>query len=426
MSSVIFYRFYSNNPSLKSSSQYISFQGTGITAFELKREIILQNSLGDGSTFILKIFQDSDDSSDVGEEITEDSVVIPRSSKVIAKRFPAERISTTRHGVGSFRQVDSTRYINGRPKINPNSNKGGINSQELVSADSTNRGISPEALYEQNMNEVKNNTNLSETEKMAKLMEIEQAQWESQQEALSKIKNVFIPGAGANSSTNKRKQPGSGNPPPSGYICYGCGSKDHWLQDCPTTAVNSGNLEKSDKEQMLQGMQQFNKIEGGNLQKTGIKKIKKMVGIPQQFLQTVTIDPSKMTMEELATTKLLIDENGNFVKQVEDKKSWELFVRNQFLKNKSNETDLIYNKNYFPNLPRDLECALTEGLLKNPVRTSCCDELVSGQAMEDKLIENDFVCPLCGEPDTFIDTLKRDEEAAKRVAEFLKTNKAKH
>lgn len=424
MSSVIFYRFYSNNPNLKSSSQYISFQGTGITSFELKREIILQNSLGDGSTFILRLYQDAADSNGgVGEEIREDNTVIPRSSKVIVKRLPAERISTTRHGVGSFRQIDSTRYINGRPRFNASGNKGGAGKQELsTNSDEKSKAVTAEDLYEKNMNEVKNNTNLSETEKMAKLMEIEQAQWESQQEVLSKVKNVFIPGAG---SHNKRKQPGSGNPPPAGYICYGCGSKDHWLQDCPTTAANNSNLDKAEKEQMLQGMQQFNKIEGGNLQKTGIKKIKKMVGIPQQFLQTVTIDPSKMSMEELATTKLLIDENGNFVKQVEDKKSWELFVRNQFLKNKSNETDMIYNKGYFPNLPRELECALTEGLLKNPVRTSCCDELVSSQAMEDKLIENDFVCPLCGEPDTFIDTLKKDKEVAKKIDEFLAKNKGK-
>lgn len=421
MSSVIFYRFYSNNPSLKANNQYLSFQGTGITAFELKREIILQNSLGDGSSFILKIFQDVDEKGDVGDEIKEDTTVIPRSSKIIVKRLPAERISTTRHGVGSFRQVDSTRYINGRPKMNAGGAKSGGVSEEFGAEDAKAKAISAEQLYEKNLNEVKNNPNLSETEKMAKLMEIEQAQWESQQEELSKVKNVFIPGAGNLGS--KRKSPGSGNPPPSGYICYGCGLKDHWLQDCPTAAAgNSSTMDKAGKEQMLQGMQQFNKIEGGNLQKTGIKKIKKMVGIPQQFLQTVTIDPSKMTMEELATTKLLIDENGNFVKQIEDKKSWELFVRNQFLKNKSNERDMIYNKGYFQSLPRDLECALTEGLLHDPVRTTCCDELVSSKAMEDKLIENDFVCPLCGEPDTFIDTLTRDDGAAAKVEAYLKSS----
>jgi len=128
-------------------------------------------------------------------------------------------------------------------------------------------------------------------------------------------------------------------------------------------------------------------------------------------------------MEELATTKLLIDENGNFVKQVEDKKSWEMFVRNQFLKNKSNQTDVVYNKGYFANLPRDLECALTEGLLKDPVKTQCCNELVSSQAMEDKLIENDFICPLCGEPDCYIDTLEKDDQTAEKVGDFLKTLK---
>lgn len=434
MSSVIFYRFYSNNPALKTANQYISFQGTGITVFELKREIILQNSLGDGSHFILKLFNDPD-SSDTSklEEIKEDTTVIPRSSKIIVKRLPAERLSQTRHSVSSFRTVDSTRYISGKPKagtgsgFNSTNNSGSGNNEELSEADEKLRIKAAEELYEKNMNEVRNNPNLTESEKMTKLMEIEQAQWEQQQEVLSKIKNVYIPGAN-NNNGNKRKHANSGNPPPAGYICYGCGSKDHWLQDCPTAAANNANssgsgVDKAEKEQIIQEMQKFNKIEGGNLQKTGIKKIKKMVGIPQQFLQTVTIDPSKMTMEELATTKLLIDENGNFVKQVEDKKSWEMFVRNQFLKNKSNQTDVVYNKGYFANLPRDLECALTEGLLKDPVKTQCCNELVSSQAMEDKLIENDFICPLCGEPDCYIDTLEKDDQTAEKVREFLKTLK---
>ena len=263
--------------------------------------------------------------------------------------------------------------------------------------------------YEKLMAEVRNNPKLTESEKMTKLMEIEQAQWLRQQEALSRVKNVYVP---TTNGLNKRKHVNSGNPPPAGYICYGCGSKDHWLQDCPTAAANNANgggtaAEKAEKEQVIQEMQKFNRIEGGNLQKTGIKRIKKMVGIPQQFLQTVTIDPSKMTMEELATTKLLIDENGNFVKQVEDKKSWEMFVRNQFLKNKSNQTDVVYNKGYFANLPRELECALTEGLLKDPVKTQCCGELVSSQVLEDKLIENDFICPFCGAPVSYIHNFEK-------------------
>ncbi|CAI8500697.1 unnamed protein product [Hanseniaspora opuntiae] len=379
MSSVIFYRFYSNNPALKSSDQYISFQGTGITVFELKREIILQNSLGDGSHFILKVYNDPDTADTAKlEEISEDNTLTPPDISAESLRWGA---------AGSFQG-------------NSSAASGG---QDISEADEKARIKAAEEAYEKNMNEVRNNPNLTESEKMTKLMEIEQAKWEQQQEALSKVKNVYMPGAGNNG--NKRKHANSGNPPPAGYICYGCGSKDHWLQDCPTAAANNSNgssVDKAEKEQMLQEMQKFNKIEGGNLQKT---------------------DPSKMTMEELATTKLLIDENGNFVKQVEDKKSWEMFVRNQFMKNKSNQTDAVYNKGYFTNLPRNLECALTEGLLKDPVKTQCCNELVSSQAMEDKLIENDFVCPLCGEPDCYIDTLEKDEETAKKVDEFLKTLK---
>ncbi len=77
-----------------------------------------------------------------------------------------------------------------------------------------------------------------------------------------------------------RKHANSGNPPPAGYICYGCGSKDHWLQDCPTAAANnicsSSGVDKAEKEQIIQEMQKFNKkIEGQSYKKLSIKKIKK-------------------------------------------------------------------------------------------------------------------------------------------------------
>lgn len=56
MSSCVFFRFKSQ----KDPSRIV-FDGTSISVFELKREIILQSGLGNGNDFELKISSDDDD-----------------------------------------------------------------------------------------------------------------------------------------------------------------------------------------------------------------------------------------------------------------------------------------------------------------------------------------------------------------------------
>lgn len=53
MSSSVFYKFKSQ----KEPSR-IEFDGTGISVFELKRDIIIKSGLGDGADFDLSIFND--------------------------------------------------------------------------------------------------------------------------------------------------------------------------------------------------------------------------------------------------------------------------------------------------------------------------------------------------------------------------------
>jgi len=51
MTSSVFFKFKSSK-----EPQRIAFDGTGITVFELKREIITISGLGDGSDFDLSIY----------------------------------------------------------------------------------------------------------------------------------------------------------------------------------------------------------------------------------------------------------------------------------------------------------------------------------------------------------------------------------
>lgn len=53
MSSSVYFKFQSQR-----DPTVVSFDGTGISVFELKRQIIVQNRLGDGNDFDLKIYND--------------------------------------------------------------------------------------------------------------------------------------------------------------------------------------------------------------------------------------------------------------------------------------------------------------------------------------------------------------------------------
>jgi protein MPE1 len=96
MASSVFYKFNS-----RKDESRVTFDGTGISVFDLKRDIILANNMGKANDFDLFIY---DSSSNKGESIfgeealtnvmaeyTDDSEIIPRSSSVVVKRRPAAR-----------------------------------------------------------------------------------------------------------------------------------------------------------------------------------------------------------------------------------------------------------------------------------------------------------------------------------------------
>lgn len=102
MSSYVYYKFKSQR-----AEKRIAFDGTGISVFDLKKEIILSNNFGKASEMDLLLF----DSADKGMvlpmvmfllriysrerglrlEYADDNQIIPRSTSVIAKRMPASK-----------------------------------------------------------------------------------------------------------------------------------------------------------------------------------------------------------------------------------------------------------------------------------------------------------------------------------------------
>lgn len=97
MSSSVFYKFKNSK-----EPERIVFDGTGITVFELKREIIKATGLGNGSDFNFHLYHEDSPTT----EYEDDTEYISRTSTVIAQRRPAPR----GHG-------RAARYVSGRAPV---------------------------------------------------------------------------------------------------------------------------------------------------------------------------------------------------------------------------------------------------------------------------------------------------------------------
>jgi protein MPE1 len=191
MTSSVFFKFKSQK-----EPQRVTFDGTGITVFELKREIINISGLGDGADFDLSIYDDSG-----SEEYTDDTTIIPRSSSVIVRRLPPSL------GPGRGK---ASRYVTGRAPIK-------AISKAVTST--------PAAAFPDLSNA------RTDEERLAAIMAAESTSWEQQQQEMAKEKRVAFKGP-----NNKRPLNVPDHEPPPKYVCHRCGKPGHWIQMCPTNS----------------------------------------------------------------------------------------------------------------------------------------------------------------------------------------------
>ncbi|CCH44096.1 putative RING finger protein [Wickerhamomyces ciferrii] len=338
MSSTIFYRFRSQ----KNTSR-ILFDGTGITVFDLKKEIINENKLGTGTDFDLRIYNN-----DTNEEYQDDTLVIPRSTSVVARRSPASK-----NGKGT-----ASRYVTGKPKITK------------VDKNAIHNNNTQQQQQQQQHTEDKT---MTEEERISLMFANQDDQWKQTQQVMSTATPVY--NKPSTTSTNNNPD----DVPPPGYMCYRCGSKDHWIKNCPTN--DDPNWEG--------------------------KRIKRTTGIPKTYLKTI----EKPEDESTGVKSYMMNEEGKYVVQVADEKSWESY------KKKVNKTqDLI---NDMKDIDQSLIDPITGKVFENPVITPCCSKNYSKNYIEDNLLESDFICPNCGKEDIYLDHLTKNEELSKKVDEFL-------
>lgn len=259
MTSVVYYKFKSQ----KEPSE-ISFDGTGISVFDLKKEILIHSKLAaQADSLDLQVINP-----DTKEEYVDDTEVIPRSMSVVARRLPAAK-----PGVSS-----AAKYVSGAMPTGGGKNAARREDNRFASTASSAASVTPVTSLP---------AGSTEEDVVSAMFDAQGDQWNKTQEHMANAAPVYYTShqkSGMNVAVPD-------HPPPPGYICYRCGSKGHWIQACPTN--NDPNWEG--------------------------KRVRKTTGIPRTMLRTVA-KPA-----EDAQGTYMINERGEYVEMVSDSKSWQTY-----------------------------------------------------------------------------------------------------
>ncbi|KAK3717999.1 Protein mpe1 [Vermiconidia calcicola] len=357
MSSSIFFRFKSQKEPLQ-----ITFDGTSLSVFEVKRDIITLSRLGDGTDFDLEIY-----AADSNDKYDDDTTQIPRSSTVIARRLPAAR-----PGAGK-----AARYVTGKMPVN---------ARNAHRIESTNTASSKNSTP---MNSAMNSgKEMTEEEKLQSILNANDQSWKAEQEAMSH-KPVI---------RNYNKQaPVPDKPLPPGYICHRCGEKGHWIQACPTN--NDPNFD-------------------------GRPKFRRTTGIPRSFLKVVEkptevgedgkIDVSKLPQGVMYTA------NGEWVVAEPDKATWDKIQEKQSAAAEKAKEAESGNQDL---RDRGLECPIHKGMFVEPTKTPCCAKTYCRDCVENALLDSDLSCPNCGQQ-VLLDKLEPDDEMVTKRKAYDEEKKA--
>lgn len=393
-SASVYYKFKSQREPSR-----ITFDGTGISVWDLKREIILQNKMGKGIDFDLSVY-----SADTEEEFKDDNYIIPRSSQVIVRRLPpskpgrgsasqyvadlqaagpnstvVERSAAgpsdgARRGPmhrGQMSMRFDGRDASGTPNQDAGTMSGGAAGTPASGAQAISAGLEGD-----------------EASRIAAMFQATTEQWDETQERMANATYRDRPGMPRRAprpptanAPNAFQSPAHDRPPPIGYICFRCGTKGHWIHDCPT----NDDREFDNKP-----------------------RFKRTTGIPKSMLKTVEA-PTDGTRRE----GVMVTPDGSYVIAQVDSASW---ARNQAHRQKRLTKSDIYS-----GVPSDanLACSICNKLLRDAVRTPCCQNLFCQECVTTHLLEHDFQCSECQKRVKDLTDLKRDDEVRKQVRDYV-------
>jgi protein MPE1 len=372
MSSSIFFRFKSQKDNLQ-----ITFDGTSLSVFEVKRDIITLSRLGDGTDFDLEIYSGDNNESryphsisraQYSDELTfaeydDDTTQIPRSSTVIARRLPASK-----PGAGK-----AARYVTGKMPVNA---RNAHRIESTASAASRNAGSA-----------INGGKEMTEEEKLQAILNANDQSWKAEQEAASHKPVVR--------SYNKQAAVPD-KPPPDNYRCYRCCEKGHWIQACPTN--NDPTFDNR-------------------------PRVKRTTGIPRSSLKVIddvprredgTVDVQKLPPGVMLTA------NGEWVTSEADKASWAKFQEKQNAAAEKAKEAATDNQELHD---RGLECSIHKGMFVEPTKTPCCGKTYCHDCIENALLDADLLCPNCGKQ-VLLDSLEPDDEMTSKMKAYDEEKKA--
>ncbi|KAB8346365.1 hypothetical protein FH972_023407 [Carpinus fangiana] len=379
MSSSIFFRFKSQK-----ESQRVQFDGTSISVWEAKREIIALSKLGDGTDFDLAIYnEDSNEGSRRHNtslprppltylvEYDDDTTLIPRSTSVIARRLPAAKPGQGR----------AARYVSGRMPVNARNS----HRTEQTSTPATLPHSAPVMLNGAGPQ--------TEEERIAAMFADGASQWKQQKEQMAS--QVPMPRTGGY-KPNAKAAPD--HPPPPGYLCYRCGEKGHWIQACPTN--NDPSWE-------------------------GRPRVKRTTGIPKSQLKTIE-KPKSLTNDGLTDdarqpSGVMVNAEGEYVVAVPDQKSWEQYQTKAQASAEQAQANTAGSKELEE---RGLQCPIDKRLFVDPVKTPCCGTTYCNECIDNALANSDLVCPGCSTADVLIDDVIPDVDMVGKIKAYEEEKKA--
>lgn len=162
--------------------------------------------------------------------------------------------------------------------------------------------------------------------------------------------------------------------PPVGYICYRCGQKGHWIQNCPQNE------------------------EGGQEQ----KRYNRVTGIPRRFLETVA-SPAE---GEGSSGGAMLTADGGFVQARPDTREWQKVAAIKV----AVEDDDSKNK-----LDPELTCPICKKIVTDAVRVPCCKSSYCEECIQSYLLEHDFECPSCESKIASLAKLEADDELREKA-----------
>ncbi|KAK6092877.1 Protein mpe1 [Batrachochytrium dendrobatidis] len=372
--SIVFYKF-------KSAKDFdtCTFDGAGISVFDLKREIMFAKKLGKGQDFDLALHN-----AQTKEEYTNDTTIISRNSSVLVSRNPPSRPgkgTAQRYLSAAAAPIPTTTsaqsFGGGRGKHMHHSNAPG--GHMAVRPMSLNNVARPPGSDEATIGA----DGAATPDRISLMFKQEADQWKETQDRMAVQRPIFRPTMGR--GRGFIPPPGEQRPPPAGYICYRCGQREHYINMCPTI---------------------------GDKDFDNRPKLKRTTGIPKMFLKTIEIkDPS---------SGIMVTQTGEFVVAQPNDEAW---IRQNAQRRTHVGAGDVYEM--APVLP-GFECLICQKLLRDAVSTTCCNSNFCDECIRLELLEPQdplmkFKCPVCGSdqvPDQLLTNKTLRQQVQSHLHEF--------